>query len=179
MNPEDIVAGLVALNGGELVGRTRLQKQTYLLDRCGANFGLRFTYHHYGPYSFELAGGCVDAEAEERIAINERVGGHGVPYAIFTSTGDGAPPDALGELPAARARALLEEMRRVSDIVLELAATIVFLRDEWSYYGKGKTDAVEETKARKSLKATEGRIGEARGLLGRLGLEEAGAPAGP
>lgn len=179
MNPEDIVAGLVALNGGELVGRTRLQKQTYLLDRCGADFGLRFTYHHYGPYSFELAGGCEEAQAEGRILVKERTGRHGVPYAIFTSTRDGAPPDALGELPAARARALLEEMRRVSDIVLELAATIVFLRDEWSYYGKGKTGAVEETKARKSLKATEGRIGEALGLLGRLGLEEAGAPAGP
>ena len=177
MNPEDIVAGLVALNGGELVGRTRLQKQTYLLDRCGANFGLRFTYHHYGPYSFELAGGCVDAEAEGRVEIEERVGRHGVPYAIFTSTRDGTLPNALGELPAARARSLLGEMRGVSDIVLELAATIVFLRDEWSYYGKGKTDAVEETKARKSLKATEGRIGEALDLLGKLGLEGAEAHA--
>jgi len=177
MNPEDIVAGLVALNGGELVGRTRLQKQTYLLDRCGANFGLRFTYHHYGPYSFELAGGCVDAEAEGQVGIEERDGRHGVPYAIFTSTGGKAPPNALGELPAGRARSLLEEMRGVSDIVLELAATIVFLRDEWSYYGKGKTDAVEETKARKSLKATEGRIGEALDLLRTLGLEDAGAPA--
>ena len=177
MNPEDIVAGLVALNGGDLVGRTRLQKQTYLLDRCGANFGLRFTYHHYGPYSFELAGGCVDAEAEGWVRIEERAGRHGVPYAIFTSTGDGAPPNFLGELSAARVRSLLEEMRGVSDIVLELAATVVFLRDEWSYYGKGKTGAVEETKARKSLKATEGRIGEALDLLGKLGLEAADAHA--
>ena len=177
MNPEDIVAGLVALNGGELVGRTRLQKQTYLLDRCGADFGLPFIYHRYGPYSFELAGGCADAEAEERIEIEKRIGRHGVPYAIFTSTGDGAPPDALGGLPAARACALVEKMRGVSDIVLELAATIVFLRDEWSYYGKGETDAVEETKARKSLKATDRRIEEALALLRALGLQEAVAPA--
>ncbi|MDE0334863.1 MAG: hypothetical protein OXI64_07885 [Defluviicoccus sp.] len=179
MNPEDIVAGLVALNGGELVGRTRLQKQTYLLDRCGADFGLRFTYHHYGPYSFELAGGCAEAEAEKRIETEERPGRHGVPYAIFRSGEGGSEPDRLGGLSAARARSLLGEMRGVSDIVLELAATIVFLRDEWPYYGKGKTDAVEETKARKSLKATERRIDEALDLLRTLGLEEAGVPAGP
>ena len=178
MNPEDIVVGLVALNGGELVGRTRLQKQAYLLDRCGANFGLAFTYHHYGPYSFELAGGCADAEAERRIETEERPGRHGVPYAIFRSGGEGAAPDSLGALPAGRARALLGTMQAASDIVLELAATIVFLRDEWPYYGKGKTDAVEETKARKSLKATEARIDEALGLLRALGLEGAATPAG-
>ena len=177
MNPEDIVVGLVALNGGELVGRTRLQKQTYLLDRCGAEFGLAFTYHHYGPYSFELAGGCADAEAEKRVETEERPGRHGVPYAIFRSGKGGAEPDRLGELSAGQARSLLGKMQGVSDIVLELAATIVFLRDEWPYYGKGKTDAVEETVARKSLKATEKRIEEALGLLRVLGLEEAAAPA--
>ena len=40
MNVEKIVVGLIALNGGTLVGRTRLQKQAYLLDKCGASFGL-------------------------------------------------------------------------------------------------------------------------------------------
>lgn len=178
MSPEDIAIGLVALNGGELVGRIRLQKQAYLLDRCGAEFGLRFTYHHYGPYSFELAGGCADAEAEQRIETEERPGRHGVPYAIFRSAEESAEPDRLGALPAGRARALLEKTQGVSEIVLELAATIVFLRDEWPYYGKGKTDAVEETRARKSLKATEKRIEEAIGLIRALGLEEAALPSG-
>ena len=177
MNPEDIVVGLVALNGGELVGRTRLQKQAYLLDRCGAEFGLEFTYHRYGPYSFELAGGCADAEADGRIATEERPGRHGVPYAIFSSGEGIAEPDRLGAMSAGEARALLAKMRGVSDIVLELAATIVFLRDEWPYYGKGRTDAVEETKARKPLKATEERIGEALGLLRALRLDGGAAPA--
>lgn len=175
MNPEDIVVGLVALNGGELVGRTRLQKQTYLLDRCGANFGLRFTYHHYGPYSFELAGGCADAQAEDRIVVDERVGRHhGVPYAIFMLAKEPAARDGLGALTAAQARSLLGKMQGVSDIVLELAATIVFLRDEWPYYGKERTGPVEETKARKSRKATNERIKEALDLLRDLGLEGAG-----
>ena len=177
MNGEDIVVGLVAFNGGKLVGRTRLQKQAYLLDRCGANLGLQFTYHHYGPYSFELAAGCVDAKAEGRIDIKESPGGYGVPYATFKSMRGSKKPGWLGELPAATVNAKLKKIRGASDIVLELAATIVFLRDEWNYYGKGEVNPVEETKARKSLKATDERIEKALKLIHALDLEEASAPA--
>ena len=41
MNPEDIAFNLVKLNNGRLVGRTRLQKVAYLLDRSGQNSGFR------------------------------------------------------------------------------------------------------------------------------------------
>ena len=177
MNGEDIVVSLVAFNDSKLVGRTRLQKQAYLLDRCGANFGLQFTYHHYGPYSFELAAGCADAEADGLISVDEAIGGYGVHYATFRSKADGKKPDRLGKLPAATVSDKLGKIRGVSDIVLELAATIVFLRDEWNYYGKGRVDPVEETKARKSLKATKERIDTALDLIRALGLEKAGASA--
>ena len=178
MNEEDIVVGLVALNGGELVGRTRLQKQAYLLDRCGADFDLEFTYYHYGPYSFDLAAGSHDARAEGRIAVDERPGRHGVPYAIFRSGSEAGAPACLGKLPAEKARAVLDATKGVSDVVLELAATIVFLRDEWDYYGKGTVDAVEETRKRKSLKATDERMEKALDLLSNLGLWERTASAG-
>ncbi len=179
MNVEKIVVGLIALNGGTLVGRTRLQKQAYLLDKCGASFGLGFTYHHYGPYSFDLVEGLTDAQAEERITIEEHPGRHGVPYAVFRSKEGVESPAHLGELSADKARAQLQKMRKVSDIVLELAATVVFLRDEWDYYGKGETDAVEETKARKPRKATKERIDKAIALLRDLGLWECAKPATP
>ena len=178
MNEGDIVVGMVALSGGELVGRTRLQKQAYLLDRCGANFGLQFTYHHYGPYSFDLVDELTDARAEERITVEEKLGRYGVPYAIFKSKPDESPP-SLGDLSACDARAFLDKMGEVSDIVLELAATIVFLRDEWDYYGKGEIGPVEETKTRKPLKATDERIAKAKGLLCDLGLWEYAAPTTP
>ena len=64
MNSEDIVVSLISMHGDELVGRTRLQKQAYLLHRCGANFDVSFVYHHYGPYSFDLVDGVTDARAE-------------------------------------------------------------------------------------------------------------------
>ena len=166
MNTEDIVVGLIALHGGELVGRTRLQKQAYLLHCCGGNFGLSFVYHHYGPYSFDLVDGLTDACAEGRIEVEERLGRYGVPYAIFKLTGDEFS-ERLGNLPAARVRSLIGRMKNVSDIVLELAATIVYLREEAGY---PEDQAIEETKARKPLKATEQRTDRALALLADLSL---------
>ncbi len=165
MRSEDIVVGLVVLSGGELVGKTRLQKEVYLLDCCGANFGLQFTYHYYGPYSFELAMGSESARAERLIEIEERLGRYDVPYSIFKTDDETPCPPKLGDLDAAAARDLLTKMKDASDVILELAATIVFLEREWDYYRKGEVSAVEETKARKSLKATDKAIAKALELL--------------
>ena len=176
INAEEIVAGVIALNGGELVGRTRLQKQVYLLDRCGANFGLQFTYHRYGPFSFELAGGVDRACAERQITVEEKVGRHKVPYAVFRPPDGFEPPARLGDLDSGRARELLKIMEKVSVTVLELAATIVFLRDDWDYYGKDRTDAVDEARMRKPLKATDERMSEALDLLRELKLDQPSSP---
>lgn len=173
---EDIVVNLIALHdGGELVGRTRLQKEAYLLHRCGGNFDLPFPfiYHHYGPYSHALADGVLDARAGGRIEIEERLGSYGIRYAIFRSQGDADAPDGLGDLPARQARSLVRAMQEVSDLVLELAASIVFLRDEGGY----GPEAEAETEARKPLKATPERMGKARVLLRELGLSRAPAAA--
>ena len=39
---EDIVAAVVEAAGGTLIGRVRLQKAVYLLDRLGLESGLSF-----------------------------------------------------------------------------------------------------------------------------------------
>ena len=168
MNAEDIAVNLIKLSGGQLVGRTRLQKEAYLLDRCGAAFGLPFTYHYYGPYSFELADGWEEARAEGRIEINEKLGGYGVPYSIFTLNEPDSDPDNLGELPVGTARARLEKMAGVSEIVLELAATIIYLKEEG--YGE---PPIKELKTRKPLKATDKLIKKATDLLSDLELSVA------
>ena len=168
MNVSDIVVDLIALHDGEIVGRTRLQKEAYLLHRCGANLDLSFIYHHYGPYSFVLVDGLIDARADGRIEIEERLGSYGIRYAIFRSKGSHGSGERLGDLPATSVRSLLEKMHEVSDIVLELAATIVFLREDGGY----EHDAMEETKARKPLKATRDRMEQALVLLRKLGLEQ-------
>ena len=168
MKAKEIVVNLIALYGGELVGRTRLQKQAYLLHRCGGQFQLNFVYHHYGPYSFDLADGLTDARVEGQIEIEEKPGRYGIRYAIFRIKGDVQQPNGLGELSASDALRLLKIMKdEVSDIVLEIAATIVFLRDEGGY----EDQAVEETKIRKPLKATVQRLRNAHALLHKLGLD--------
>ena len=76
-------------------------------------------------------------------------------------------PDNLGELSAADARERLQKMAEASNIVLELAAAIVYLRRE-GYAER----TIEDLKTRKPLKATGERIEKAKALLCDLGLEE-------
>ena len=83
-----------------MVGRTRLQKQAYLLTRCGADFRLPFTYHHYGPYSFKLAAACDAAEANGKINTEQAYGFHKVAYTIYSLDDGFAGPEELGGLSA-------------------------------------------------------------------------------
>ena len=71
-------------------------------------------------------------------------------------------------MPAADARARLEKMAGVSDIVLELAAATVYLKEE----GYGER-AIKELRIRKPLKATNELIEKATDLLDDLGLQVA------
>ncbi len=168
MKAEDIAVNLIKLSGGQIVGWTWIQKAAYLLDRCGAKTKLRFTYHYYGPYSFELADGWKDARAEGRIEIEEEPGRFGIPYSIFKvkdADNDTIKLTNLGDLSPDIAREQLNKMAEVSNIVLELASTMVYLQEEG--YGE---QAVKELKIRKPLKATDGLITKANQLLQDLGL---------
>lgn len=165
MNTEKLVAEIVALNDGKkLVGKTRLQKTFYLLDQLGMNSGAEFDYHHYGPYSADVASAAEmatllhDFESEERHS-----GARGVPYVVYSSKEE--QPKKLGDLPRALAESALTSMAAVSDVVLELAATMVFLREN-GY----EDDFVEEVRERKPLKATEDRLDRAQKLIKALRL---------
>ncbi|MBX6323715.1 MAG: hypothetical protein IRY94_18010 [Rhodospirillaceae bacterium] len=160
MRPDDVAVAIVGLNGGELAGRTRMQKTAFLLEQAGMRSGLGFIYHHYGPFSADLARGWEEAEVDERLVLHERIGPRGVPLTVF-STREPAP-DRLGDLPADTARALLALMERRSDVVLELAATIAFL-------ARAGADPIEEVKVRKPHKATPERLRAAQALLASLG----------
>ena len=170
MMAKEIVVDLIALSGGELIGRTRLQKEVYLLHRCGGDFAVDFVYHYFGPYSFEIADAIDDACRENSIKSQIRTGRYEIPYTIFRTARKSARPQGIGSLSGERASVLIQSMKNVSDIVLELAATIVFLRDAEGYSCRG---AVEETIARKPLKATKGRIDRALKLIDNLGISSA------
>lgn len=166
MNAADVVVAVIRLSGGELFGRTRLQKTVYLLDRCGADIGLTFSYHYYGPYSFELTDGWVDAEAEGWISVEEGIGNYAVPYSIFRAKKSRVGVKSFGKLGYNQAKKAVQRMHLASNTVLELAATMVYLYEDCS-----GDSIIEELKSLKPNKATDGLIAEAECLLEDLDLD--------
>ena len=163
------VPSLILAAGGEVVGKVRLQKIVYLLDQIGLNSGFSYEYHHYGPYSDELAEQVEDdvvfryVDAEQRRRQSD-----GVPYVVYkaSTVGEGDPVD---EHPLAdRVRSALSEMQQRSATVLELAATI-----HWLKVAEGLDDWCTELVRRKGAKTQNGRKSEALELLRVLGLPPA------
>lgn len=166
MKPDDIAVNLVKMNGDN-ISLSRLQREAFLLDRCGASFNLTFIYHHGGPYSFDLAEGWENAWAEERIKVEEEKTPHDTPYWVASRNDDDDEPGAVGSLSADNVRSYLETMARFSDLVLELAAAFVYLKEI-----SNRGDAVEELKIRKPLTTRDNDyLRRAVDLLSHLGLE--------
>ena len=164
MGQADYVSAIVRLAGGEIVGKTRLQKMAYLLQAKGSGFaGVDFDYHNFGPYSAELAFAADDAESLGLLAAEERPGYHSVPYTVFRSTESATNLNDNKEMIGCKAD--LKVMSTYSALVLELAATAVYLKRN------GYAESFwKEVKKRKSLKATPQRMRLARKLLQQLGL---------
>ena len=164
MDLVDYLVAIVRLGGGEVAGKTRLQKIAYLLEAKGIGFGdIDFDYHNYGPFSSEVAFAADDAESLGYLETEERQGIHAVPYTVFRST-DRAPKFDDNADTKTRVAAL-ELMNSNSALVLELAATAVYLKR----YGYNE-NCWEEVEKRKPLKATPQRRKLAERLLSELEL---------
>lgn len=150
------VAQVVADAGGQVVGRTRLQKLAYLLAAAGLEDQFSFAYKHYGPYSDELAQSVRVAELLGLLAEQEHAAQWGGTYSTYTTP---RPVDA--HAPAAR-REIARIAIEADAIELELAATAVFLAKE------GIADPWVETARRKPEKAEGGRLKRAKSLYKQL-----------
>jgi uncharacterized protein YwgA len=163
------IPSLLKAAGGEIVGKVRLQKIVYLLDQMGMNSGYSYEYHHYGPYSAELADSVdEDVVFDEIEEISQRRASDGVPYSVFRishGASVAAKGEMLGDIPLAKARDALGVMERYSATVLELAATIHWLADV-----ERISDWRTELRRRKGAKADQGRDRQALELLSELGL---------
>jgi uncharacterized protein YwgA len=164
-NGDRLVAEVVAVGGGRIVGRVRLQKLFYLLDRMGLESGFRYEYHHYGPYSAELAASVEDATVFGLISERlERRAYDGVPYSIFERPSVSVGP-RLGSLERPQAGRALARMQEETATVLELAATI-----DWLRVVEQIPDWQRELVRRKRGKAQPDRVERADALLGDLRL---------
>jgi len=144
-------AEIVRDAGGEIVGRTKLQKVAYLLEIAGFGDGFAFEYRHYGPYSEELANAIQLANAFGFVIEDERKADWGGMYSIYTAT-DRAGPRAQGARSA-----FAERAARIGSIELELAATAAYLNAV-----EGYTDPWNETARRKPEKVGNGRLEKAK-----------------
>jgi uncharacterized protein YwgA len=151
------ISEIVRDAGGTIIGRTKLQKVAYLLAAAGLENELPFTYKHYGPYSEALALAARDASLLGYVNEAEQTAAWGGTYSIYRV------PGAVANVPVSPRQQLASEAARADAIVLELAATAVFLRNE-----ENVPDVWAETSRRKPEKATEARINDAKALLRRL-----------
>lgn len=149
------VAEVIRDAGGEIVGRTKLQKTVYLLTLAGFEARFRFGYKHYGPFSEELADAADLAAAFDLISERQQVTSWGGTYSLYA-----AP---AGEPSAQPSRVqLAREAARSDAVLLELAATAAYLAQE------GKPQPWSETARRKPDKAADGRLNRAKELYVRL-----------
>jgi uncharacterized protein len=150
-----------------IVGRIRLQKIFYLLEQIGLNSGLRFSYHHYGPYSEELSQEIFFAEMiDGLISESTEVSSAGATFSIYNLAKiPTVPVQSVGGISLATARSALDSMKRPTSVVIELAATI-----HWLKYNEKISDWKSELKIRKPGKATETNISLASKLLSDIHL---------
>jgi uncharacterized protein YwgA len=162
---EDIVAAILSAAGGRMVGRVRLQKTAYLLERLGLGSKFGFDYHYYGPFSRDLDNAVADAKAFGLITERfEQRQSDGASYSIFTLEKPPASPH-VGKLPGKRARELMTQIGLTDVTVLELAATI-----DWLWRAEKYPDWRSELFRRKRAKVRNGRLEKAVQLLQDLGL---------
>jgi uncharacterized protein YwgA len=153
------ISHIISLNGGTIVGKTRLQKTAYFLEEYGVGCGFDFEYYYYGPYSEDISIAIGDAKALSYIDSEWKVTKAGAEYAIFRSINCTSNEDV--DVERKRILRLLSEYDTIS---IELAATADFL-------GKNgfSSDPWAETIRRKEKKATDERVHKAKTILSALG----------
>jgi uncharacterized protein len=161
-----LIAYLVKQTDG-IDGRVRLQKSLYLLRRKGVGelAPFAFTYHHYGPYSEDLAG-LLTATVQAN-AVREDAQRFDEEWQQFKYK-PGPAIDEYAPLVSEESRPLVDQViaatRDAHWRVLELAATVDFLRRE----GTPGEAAVEKAIALKP--ACKPFVDDAKAMLARLEL---------
>ncbi|RVG71834.1 hypothetical protein [Sinorhizobium meliloti] len=149
-------ARIVQDAGGELVGRTRLQKVAFLMHLAGFDNSFSFEYRHYGPYSEDLSQAMDIAVLLGPVDEVERVADWGGRYSIYSLAGQ--VPGVDQDLDRAN---FVQQAKRIDAVELELAATAAYL---FEVEGIGKVfpgNPWEETARRKPTKVVGGRLAKA------------------
>jgi uncharacterized protein YwgA len=158
-----LAAVVAAHPSHEVIGRTRLQKTVWLLQRLGLPTDYVYTLHFYGPYSEEIKADISLAEQFGLIRETAKLNQEGTEYFILSAEVSDLLPD-IEEF-----RAPLELLAHEDATVLELAATY----DAYRKMGLSHDAATESLRAKKGEKCAGGREARALDLLRKLNLPAA------
>jgi uncharacterized protein len=165
-NIQTLIAILRDANG-KIVGRTRLQKLSYLFKAAGLEDNLSFEYKHYGPFSEDLASAATIACLFDEIEEEERTTSWGGKYSIYSLSQELLNKNNVNPLRQKIAQLATQE----DAVVLELAATALFLALE-----EHNPTPWNETAHRKPDKATPERLSKAKDFYEKLRAVEAPHP---
>ncbi|MDA4846730.1 hypothetical protein [Hoeflea poritis] len=151
----------------KVFGKIRLQKIFYLLDQLGLDSGFTYSYHHYGPYSEDLSNTLFFAEFFDKVIVESQGKTKlGNIYSVFSlSENANEMSPEVGKLSSDDIKTLVNTLEAPTSVVIELAATIHWLREK-----EGVAEWEAELKARKTGKATDENIKKSVDLLGSIGL---------
>lgn len=160
-----LAAVIAAHPNREVVGRTRLQKTVWLLQRLGLPTDYVYSLHFYGPYSEEVKTDIGLAERFGLITETAKRAMDGTEYFVLSANVFHTLPDIQPF------RGFLELMAAESPIVLELAATY----DAFRKMGLNRETALKNLREMKGQKCDDGREQRALDLIGKLTLESIAA----
>lgn len=150
----NIVYTIISAADGEMTGKVRLQKVAYVLDLAGLTEPLAHRYYHFGPYSDIVTNQATEALSCGLLTVNEVQTEWGGAYTAFKAH-EVAPVDDM-------VSAIVKKSCSVESVVLELAATAAYLKQEFG------DAAWDETARRKPLKATSERLAKAKAFWSDL-----------
>ena len=156
-----LAAVIYAHPNHELHGRTRLQKEIYLLQRLGMPSDYDFRMHHYGTYS---DGVQSDINLIERLGLVEEdqqaTQDAERTYSLFTATAEAN----LSEFESYKK--YMKQLNDAEPVVLELAATL----DAFYQKTEDHERSLALLKRMKPKKSEEDKLDKAINLLKELGL---------
>jgi uncharacterized protein YwgA len=155
------LAALIAAHPNRtVVGRTRLQKTVWLLQRTGFPTDYGYVTYFYGPYSEDLQSETKLLEVLDLATEEEHLSQDGTPYYVFRASEDAVFPEVEEFRPA------IERLNSTDAVVLELAATY----DAYRAIGCDHDEALHRLRRKKGSKCEEGREEKALELLAELEL---------
>src|SRR5580704_1150437 len=92
-NSRWLAAIIAAHPNHEVIGRTRLQKTVWLLQRLGLPTDYVYSLHFYGPYSEEVKSDIGFAEQLGLISEEQKVGMNGTEYFILRAPASESLPN--------------------------------------------------------------------------------------